>query len=155
MRLKVVSAVLAVAGGVWMLYLFLSFSQVQYSAFPITEPFYVKCNPLGRPGITPPDLDDSLTPAQRQAVDTYVSRVHEENASENEGAGASQGRAVDPHLLRSGQAEPPGPPAPRSLGHHGPRHHQPHPPALYPCSYPCPCACPRPAVHPAGCLLSS
>ena len=84
MRLKVVSAVLAVAGGVWMLYLFLSFSQVQYSAFPITEPFYVKCNPLGRPGITPPDLDDSLTPAQRQAVDTYVSKVHEENASENE-----------------------------------------------------------------------
>ena len=84
MWVKLVSGVLAALGFFWMLYLFLSFSHVQYSAYPITEPFTVECNPLGRPGITPPDLDDSLTEAQRRIVDNYVSKVHQADASDNE-----------------------------------------------------------------------
>ena len=72
------SPVLAVLGGVWMLFLFFNAADVMYIGPDQSDDrVKVACAPLGRLSGTVEDFDDPLTTEQRLVVSQYVDQLRE------------------------------------------------------------------------------
>jgi hypothetical protein len=79
-------SVLALLGGVWMLFLFFNAADVMYFGPDQSDDrVEVSCDPFVRMSGGPRDFDDPLTIEQRRAVSDYVERLREyESGTEQE-----------------------------------------------------------------------